>query len=134
VDPRSADRRDNGRPTLVLGGGGALGIAWEAGLMVGFAESGVVFADADLIVGTSAGSLVGAHLALGMELADTLNTVAAFGALLDAGGVEFQFQALLDAMATAAESESPEQGHRVVGRLAVEATTVAEEQFVGIAP
>lgn len=133
----SADRRDNGHPTaraLVLSGGGPLGIGWEAGLVTGFAESGVDFANADLIVGTSAGSVVGAHVALGLELSDTLNTVAAFGALLDAGGMEFQFQALLDAMAKAAESESPEQGRRMVGRLAVEATTVAEEQFVGIAP
>ena len=102
--------------------------------MAGFAEGGVVFAEADLIVGTSAGSLVGAHIALGLEPVDALNTVAAFDTLLDAEGVEFEFQALLDAMAKAAESESPEEGRRLVGRLAVEAPTVAEEQFVGIAP
>ncbi|CAA9500023.1 MAG: hypothetical protein AVDCRST_MAG05-2365, partial [uncultured Rubrobacteraceae bacterium] len=55
---------------LVLSEGGALGIGWEAGLVDGFAGGGIVFADADLIVGTSAGSLVGAHVALGLEPAD----------------------------------------------------------------
>lgn len=137
MNPHSADRRDNGHPAtraLVLSGGGPLGIGWEAGLVAGFAEGGVAFADADLIVGTSAGSVVGAHVALGLKPADALDIVAAFGALLDTAGMEFQFQALLDAMATAAASGSPEQGRRLVGRLAVEATTVAEQQFVGIAP
>ena len=136
MNSRAADSRDNGRRAsraLVLGGGGVLGISWEAGLMAGFAEGGVVFTDADLIVGTSTGSLVGAHIALGLEPVDA-NTVAAFDALLNAEGVEFQLQALLDAMAKAAKSESPEEGRRLVGRLAVEALTVTEEQFVGIAP
>lgn len=54
----------------MLSEGGALGIGWEAGLVDGFAGGGIVFADADLIVGTSAGSLVGAHVALGLEPAD----------------------------------------------------------------
>ena len=36
---------------LVLGGGGPVGIAWEAGLLAGLAESGVNLAEADFIVG-----------------------------------------------------------------------------------
>jgi NTE family protein len=44
---------------LVLGGGGVTGVAWELGLIAGLAERGVRLADADLIVGTSAGSVVG---------------------------------------------------------------------------
>lgn len=102
--------------------------------MAGFAEGGVGFTDADLIVGTSAGSLVGAHLALGMDPADALHTVATFGAALAAGGMEIALQALLDAMAKATESESPEQSRRLIGRLAAEATTIDEDQFVGILP
>ncbi|NWG53146.1 MAG: patatin-like phospholipase family protein [Hydrogenophilaceae bacterium] len=50
---------------LVLGGGGPVGIAWESGLAAGLAEEGVAIADADLIIGTSAGSFVGAQLASG---------------------------------------------------------------------
>src|SRR5271154_1068147 len=50
---------------LVLGGGGPVGIAWESGVLAGMAECGVDLAQADLICGTSAGSFVGAQLALG---------------------------------------------------------------------
>ena len=44
---------------LVLGGGGALGVAWETGLLAGLEREGVSFGNADLILGTSAGSIVG---------------------------------------------------------------------------
>ena len=50
----------NGRRGLVLGGGGITGIAWEIGLAAGLVEAGVDLASADLVVGTSAGSVVGA--------------------------------------------------------------------------
>src|SRR6059036_1387239 len=40
-----------GTTALVLGGGGALGIAWEAGLLAGLAEGGVDASAAELIVG-----------------------------------------------------------------------------------
>jgi NTE family protein len=48
---------------LVLGGGGITGIAWELGVLAGLAEAGVDLVNADLIVGTSAGSVVGAQVA-----------------------------------------------------------------------
>lgn len=54
------------RYALVLGGGGVTGIAWETGLLHGLREQGVDLTDADLIVGTSAGSVVGAQLATGL--------------------------------------------------------------------
>jgi len=47
---------------LVLGGGGITGIAWELGLLAGLAEAGVDLLGADVIVGTSAGSVVGAQI------------------------------------------------------------------------
>jgi NTE family protein len=53
--------------TLVLGGGGPVGIAWEAGVAAGLAEAGVRIADADRIIGTSAGAFVGAQLASGRD-------------------------------------------------------------------
>ena len=54
---------------LVLGGGGIVGIAWEAGVIAGLAERGVRLAQADEVIGTSAGSLVGAWLAGGRDFA-----------------------------------------------------------------
>jgi NTE family protein len=53
---------------LVLGGGGVTGIAWELGLIAGLADAGVELAGADLIVGTSAGSVVGAQITSGRPL------------------------------------------------------------------
>ncbi|MFF8784612.1 patatin-like phospholipase family protein [Streptomyces sp. NPDC015125] len=47
---------------LVLGGGGLTGIGWEIGVLAGLAEAGLDLADADAVIGTSAGSIVGAHL------------------------------------------------------------------------
>ncbi|MGA6167755.1 patatin-like phospholipase family protein [Amycolatopsis magusensis] len=54
---------------LVLGGGGITGIAWEWGILAGLAEAGVDLTGADLVVGTSAGSVVGAQVASGIEAA-----------------------------------------------------------------
>ena len=53
---------------LVLGGGGVAGIAWELGLLSGWAGEGVDVREADLVVGTSAGSVVGAQLRLDGDL------------------------------------------------------------------
>jgi len=49
-----------GKRALVLGAGGHAASAWEIGVITGMAEGGVDVRDADVIVGTSAGSLVGA--------------------------------------------------------------------------
>ena len=56
------------RRALVLGGGGVTGIAWEIGLIAGLAGLGIDLAAADVIIGTSAGSVVGADIASGQEL------------------------------------------------------------------
>lgn len=56
------------RRALVLGGGGITGIAWEIGLLAGLADAGVDLTDADVVVGTSAGSVVGAQVTAGAEL------------------------------------------------------------------
>jgi NTE family protein len=51
--------------SLVLGGGGVIGVAWESGLCAGLLEAGFDPRTADVIVGTSAGAIVGTQLALG---------------------------------------------------------------------
>jgi NTE family protein len=48
---------------LVLGGGGVAGISWMLGMIDGLRRHGLDLAAADLIVGTSAGSCVGAAVA-----------------------------------------------------------------------
>ena len=56
------------RTALVLGGGGITGIAWELGVLAGLADAGVDLTGADLVVGTSAGSVVGAQITCGGDL------------------------------------------------------------------
>lgn len=58
------------RTALVLGGGGITGAAWEIGLLVGLAEAGVDLTTADLVVGTSAGAVVGAQVLSGVSIED----------------------------------------------------------------
>jgi len=55
------------RRALVLGGGGVTGIAWEIGMIAGLADQGIDLAAADVIIGTSAGSVVGADITSGQE-------------------------------------------------------------------
>ncbi|MCP3821795.1 patatin-like phospholipase family protein [Streptomyces sp. A3M-1-3] len=55
-----------GGTALVLGGGGLTGIGWECGILHGLTEAGVDLSTAELVVGTSAGSIVGAQLICGL--------------------------------------------------------------------
>ena len=56
---------------LVLAGGGVTGIAWELGVLAGLRDEGVdAAAAADLVVGTSAGSTVGAQVLGDIDLDD----------------------------------------------------------------
>lgn len=57
-----------GGKALVLGGGGVTGIAWEIGLLAGLAENGLDLTAPDLVVGTSAGSVVGAQVLSGTSI------------------------------------------------------------------
>jgi NTE family protein len=61
---------EHGRTALVLGGGGITGIAWELGILAGAARAGVDLTDADIVIGTSAGSVVGAQVTNGTALDD----------------------------------------------------------------
>lgn len=56
--------------TLVLGGGGVSGIAWQTGLIAGLSHHGVELHHAASFLGTSAGSTVGAQLTSGRGLGE----------------------------------------------------------------
>ncbi|MDH2444819.1 patatin-like phospholipase family protein [Amnibacterium sp. CER49] len=76
-EPRSLPPFDRGR-ALVLGGAGAVGNAWEIGLVAGLLEGGLDVTDADLVVGTSGGATAAIQLTSGRSprdlLADILDT------------------------------------------------------------
>jgi NTE family protein len=54
---------------LVLGGGGLAGIAWLTGMIHGLAGAGVDLADADFVIGTSAGATVAAQVTSDVPMA-----------------------------------------------------------------
>ena len=62
---------------LVLAGGGAAGNAWELGLLAGLADAGLDVTDADVVIGTSAGSTVAAQVTSGSPLAELYAAVLA---------------------------------------------------------
>jgi len=67
---------------LVLGGGGASGNAWLIGVVNGLFDAGLDVREADLVVGTSAGSTAAAQITgapLGELLADILSTAPQHG-------------------------------------------------------
>ncbi|MFE2877833.1 patatin-like phospholipase family protein [Streptomyces roseus] len=116
-----------GDTALVLGGGGLTGVGWEAGILYGLARAGVDLTAADLVVGTSAGSVVGAQLTSGLlspqelyerQLGDPAGEVAA---RLGTG--------LLARYAVAmVRSRDPEAYRRRVGALALAADTGEEAE------
>jgi NTE family protein len=55
---------------LVLSGGGVAGIAWMTGLLLGLEDEGVHLRNADIVIGTSAGSTVAAQIAGTADLND----------------------------------------------------------------
>jgi NTE family protein len=70
-----AETAKTGTRAVVLGGGGVAGIAWEIGLLAELLDRGIPLNDADFVVGTSAGSVVGALLrfdSIGDALAEQL--------------------------------------------------------------
>jgi NTE family protein len=58
----SSATASDGRRALVLGGGGSAGNAWLIGVIAGLFDAGLDVTDADLIIGTSAGSTAAAQI------------------------------------------------------------------------
>jgi NTE family protein len=120
-----------------LSGGGPVGIAWELGLAAGLRRHGVDLGLAELIVGTSAGSVVGSLIALGRDLDAELDasrermTRAKGG---DGGPSESMIERLLkmrEVLAKAYVSEAPEQERLAeVGAFALETPTADESTFI----
>jgi NTE family protein len=116
---------DRGR-ALVLGGGGVTGVAWEIGLLRGLAEQGLDLTGADLVVGTSAGSVVGAQLLSGVPLADLYEAQLAppTGEIPAKIGMGF----LLKWVVAAAWPGHPAKGRAWLGGQALKARTVPAEE------
>jgi NTE family protein len=116
---------------VVLGGGGATGVAWLVGMIRGLADEGIDLTIADLVVGTSAGSIVGALLADGVSIDemeerirtnDPTLTIEAMGAL-DVTEVLTLFAAWESMPDTSADSM------KSIGSMALAAKTISAPRF-----
>ena len=124
----------SGSPTraLILGGGGAVGVGWQTGLLTGLREAGVDLARAEAIVGTSAGAFVGALLSSGREVTDALASLAALGQSIDPDHLAAGDEAFLRAIRQASSDTDWRQALRAVGRSAQEASTPDEDFYLGL--
>ncbi|MFF0753964.1 patatin-like phospholipase family protein [Streptomyces sp. NPDC004267] len=111
------------RTALVLGAGGLTGAGWEIGVLYGLAEASTDLTTADLVVGSSAGAVVGAQVASGKFPLDALyesqlgDPVGELAARLGPGQIVKYALAML-------RSRTPEEYGRRLGRIAGAATTV----------
>ena len=109
---------------LVLAGGGVAGIAWLLGVVEALRAGGVDLATADQIIGTSAGSVVGAQLATGqlaaaVAMQERTETSEIY--------VEVDLQSFFDTAAKLAVGAADEQEvMRRYGAAAIEHETVSE--------
>lgn len=115
---------------LVLGGGGITGIAWMLGMLAGLAERGVDLRAADDIVGTSAGSVVGAQLATGVDVeeryaAQLVDPAGEVAATLGRGALVRLGLALLG-------PRDPQRVRARIGRFARAAVTVPEAERLAV--
>lgn len=85
----------------MLGAGGAAAEAWETGVIAGLADAGVNVRDADLFVGTSAGSAVAIQLTSPLSTADLLQRQLLPQPETAAETLPIDFQALEDDVAKA---------------------------------
>ncbi|WP_406193310.1 patatin-like phospholipase family protein [Kitasatospora sp. NBC_01560] len=112
---------------LALGAGGPVGAAWMAGLACGLRRGGVDLGEADLIVGTSTGAIVGAVLATGQDpgrLATPVTPADGRPPQVDGRRLGEAFAVLGDAAA------DPAEAWRRVGRIALAADTGPEQAHV----
>lgn len=123
--------RGTTRRALVLGGGGITGIAWEWGILTGLKAAGVDLTDTDLVVGTSAGSVVGTQVAAGLDpekryQAQLVPPDGEAAAALGPGLL------LRYGLAMVGGSRTPHKVRARIGKLAAHASTVPEAERVAV--
>jgi NTE family protein len=109
---------------LVLGGGGLTAYAWQVGVLAALAEAGVDLGAADVLAGTSAGSLLAVELAAGAAPADLYEAqVSRKRAMLE---VDFTLAMTVRYLWAALGSRDPETVVRRLSRLALSVRGVSE--------
>ncbi|MEV7570019.1 patatin-like phospholipase family protein [Streptomyces tanashiensis] len=113
------------RTALVLGAGGLVGAGWEIGVLRGLLDGGVDLATADVIIGSSAGAVVGARFASGRGGLDALYEQQLDGEATEPAA-RLGVPTIVRYAVAVLRSRTPEEYGRRLGRLALAAPTVAE--------
>ena len=117
---------------LVLGGGGSVGAAWEVGVLAALADAGVDPAGAEVIVGSSAGSVVGTHVRQSRSIETLLanqREPREDGATAEPAGPDLTPLIEIFSSLRAAKERTPEV-LREVGRRAIAADTPPESEWI----
>jgi len=112
---------------LVLGGGGVTGVAWELGIVAGLVEEGIDLTAADLIVGTSAGSVVGAIIASGEPVAAAYERQLQPPPVTDRSA-RLGLALILRYVVAAATARDPQRVRAKIGALSLRARTIPEQE------
>ena len=115
--------------SLVLAGGGVVGVAWELGVLRGIEDAdpqlSASLCHADFMIGTSAGATVAAQITSG-ETLDMLYSTQVSGASNEIE-VDLDLETLTSRLATAAAAaRDAEDLRRRIGALAINTPTVSE--------
>lgn len=118
---------------LVLGGGGLTAYAWEIGMLAGLADAGLDLSGADVLAGTSAGSLLALDLAQGASPGELFEEqVHRKRPMMD---VDFTLGMTVKYLWAALGSRDPETVVKRLGRLALSVRHMSEAQvFDAIRP
>lgn len=118
------------RTALVLGGGGITGIAWMLGILKGLRDAGVDVTDADTVIGTSAGSVVGAQITSDLTLDDL------YAGQLEPPdaeiGAAFGLKELVSLVGPALLPGSPRSRRRRVGAMALRAHPAGGQERIQV--
>jgi NTE family protein len=118
------------KTALILGGGGALGVSWETGLLAGLQQHGIDVTDADLLVGTSAGSIVVTQIAQGHPLSELLEEHRS-GTIGSNPPLDFDPANLMSIFAKwAAYPEMNAERCAEIGALAIASRTASEDAWI----
>jgi NTE family protein len=121
VDPESL--------AVVLAGGGTVGIGWELSVLIGLEAEGVALGGANRIIGTSAGSIVGALLGSGVPLLESGRRLLSPNPALAIVPPAAELRAEVTARWSAGPLTRTERAE--LGRIALDAPTVPLEAWLG---
>jgi NTE family protein len=119
---------------VVFGGGGIVGLGWELGIVEGLREGGLDLRRADSVVGTSAGSIVGAVLESGIPIAELPARAAELGPELETLTTALDRPRIEEISTRWREAGMrPSQPERAaIGALALAAPTGSAESYVDV--